>query len=75
MRAKRVLFFGNIPIGTNHDQQNLLLRFLQNKFIARLSKKPKFFVDRSIFRKSSHGLNLFEHTIYLELLIPFRDLR
>jgi len=75
MRAKRVLFFCNTLIGTNNDQQNLLLRFLENKFIARLSKKPKFFVVRSICKKSSHGLNLFEHTIYLELRLFFRDLR
>jgi hypothetical protein len=75
MRAQRELFLGNIPLGTFNDQQHLLLRFLENKFIARLSKKPEFVVVRSICKKSSHGLNLFEHTIYLELLLLFRDLR
>lgn len=34
MRAKRVLFFANIPLGTYNDQQYLLLRFLENRFIA-----------------------------------------
>ena len=34
MRAKRVLFFGNIPLGNYNDQKYLLLRFLENRFIA-----------------------------------------
>ncbi len=34
MRAKRVLFFGNIPLGAYNDQQHLLLRFLEYRFIT-----------------------------------------
>jgi hypothetical protein len=34
MRAQRVLFLGNIPLGTYNDQQHLLLELLESRFIA-----------------------------------------
>jgi hypothetical protein len=75
MCAQRDLFLGDIPIDANDYQQHLLLRFLENKFIDRLSTKPQFVVVRSIGKKSSHGLNLYEHTICSEIRPLFRDLR